>query len=476
LSNSGIDLEIQFEPDPDQGRSSDPDLSHSWARFAIHTGGYNLCQHVVGDALQSYVHWYTLPLIEWFLRNWDRLFNESRIPDGLKQATSARQSWLDSDPLELTGSRAEKVESWWHAHALRSAASGGIFPDVFLRRYREGLEVSWGHAAIPGFPSELRFLTPKGKTLTPIAEAASTLHSTLGDALATLERNHPSPRIERLLHQHEKLQNESRPASSWLAALDSFPVQLDSSNNLFAGLVVSPTPAPLALFGSLAPNVQAADVDSVLRLLADVSAPEGTSPPPVAYRAQARDAWQQGYELAEAAREHLELSPEEKPDLEAIFNSLHISRSQLKLTDEHIRAIAIFGSGFRPHVAINESCRTNHTTPGKRFTLAHELCHLLFDQENGRPLVIASGPWAPFELEQRANAFAAMFLMPIEVCRKLVSKYAPSKDWDVEVIIKIARELETGKISTLHHLANNGLIPEEDREMLQAEFDFKSDA
>jgi hypothetical protein len=46
---------------------------------------------------------------------------------------------------------------------------------------------------------------------------------------------------------------------------------------------------------------------------------------------------------------------------------------------------------------------------------AADECHLLVDRERAVSLAIASGPWAPHDLEQRANAFAAAFLMPSEL-------------------------------------------------------------
>ena len=43
----------------------------------------------------------------------------------------------------------------------------------------------------------------------------------------------------------------------------------------------------------------------------------------------------------------------------------------------------------------------------QRFTLAHELCHMLHDRSYGARLAIASGPWAPWGIEKRANALLA---------------------------------------------------------------------
>lgn len=67
-----------------------------------------------------------------------------------------------------------------------------------------------------------------------------------------------------------------------------------------------------------------------------------------------------------------------------------------------------------PLVLLNENCARHADAEGKpmrsgiRFTLAHELCHLLIDRDSGSQLALVSGPWAPKAVEQRANAFAAV--------------------------------------------------------------------
>ena len=70
---------------------------------------------------------------------------------------------------------------------------------------------------------------------------------------------------------------------------------------------------------------------------------------------------------------------------------------------------------------VNECYAPNADEVGRRFTLAHEFCHLLFDQDQGQALAVASGPWAPRAIEQRANAFAAMFLMPAFLLKQMLS-------------------------------------------------------
>jgi Zn-dependent peptidase ImmA (M78 family) len=51
---------------------------------------------------------------------------------------------------------------------------------------------------------------------------------------------------------------------------------------------------------------------------------------------------------------------------------------------------------------------------GYRSTLAHEICHLLVDRGRALPATEVLGGQSPKLAEQRANAFAAEFLLPRE--------------------------------------------------------------
>ena len=108
------------------------------------------------------------------------------------------------------------------------------------------------------------------------------------------------------------------------------------------------------------------------------------------------------------------------------------------------------------------------TRGGRHFTLAHELCHLLFDRSVGQRLAVASGPWAPPSLEQRANAFAAMLLMPTEAVRAVVAGMNEAIATE-QGISSIARRLETGFSATLWHLRNLGFVDDSSVQRIEAE-------
>jgi Zn-dependent peptidase ImmA (M78 family) len=105
------------------------------------------------------------------------------------------------------------------------------------------------------------------------------------------------------------------------------------------------------------------------------------------------------------------------------------------------------------------------TTGRLRFTLAHELCHLLFDREMGQRLAIVSGPWAPRNIERRANAFAAMFLMPPSLVSRAIAD-APDPINTLAGIEAVAERLHVGVIATIHHLYNLTLMDDSERDAL----------
>ena len=71
---------MAFAPDPDGGRYIDPETGLSWGSFQIWVEGRNLCSHLEeGERIDS-AHWYLLPLLEWFIRHWNPLLHEERLP------------------------------------------------------------------------------------------------------------------------------------------------------------------------------------------------------------------------------------------------------------------------------------------------------------------------------------------------------------------------------------------------------------
>lgn len=119
-----------------------------------------------------------------------------------------------------------------------------------------------------------------------------------------------------------------------------------------------------------------------------------------------------------------------------------------------------------PTIIQNEASSYSESEYAQRFSLAHELCHLMYDQSRGQKLAIASGPWAPKRIEQRANAFAAMFLMPPELVQRAVAD-VPDPISDLNGVSAVASKLRVSKRAAIDHLYNMTLMSESIRDELR---------
>lgn len=183
-------LRMTFEPDPDGGRYIDPEVGLSWGSFQLWAGGKNLCAHLEGDVRVDSVHWYLLPLLEWFTRCWNPLLHEELLPVENAGDTAWESLCATRFPppaVEVDEQRASEWEGtwqeWWTRHALHAASEGGLFPDVVFRRYRDLVEVSWGPTRTVGMPPYYEFTesAPGVSRLSP-SVVAEPLHEVLSSA------------------------------------------------------------------------------------------------------------------------------------------------------------------------------------------------------------------------------------------------------------------------------------------------------
>ena len=502
-------LKVAFASDPDEGRGIDPEVGASWGSFQIWVRGRNLCAHrEEGEHLDS-VHWYLLPLLEWFARNWDPLLHEERLP----VRNAAGTAWESLHATRFPSAAVEDDErkasewasawqAWWSRHALRAASEGGLFPDIVFRRLRDRIELSWRSVQTAGMPGHYRFTeSERGSADLSPREVAGPLHDVLTDAARYLSSLMPdSERIRVLTESLEALgaDGEAQVGTrerrlAWLAGLGAV------EHDMWAGwrravkglstpdekprravletvetpLVVTGSCHAALMFGSLAPDVTEQDVRTLARAMIGHYAPEG-EPDEIRELCRAEpieesaaQPWAQGYELAEEVHQHFNGNFERGDfvNMDGILAAFGIRPEKLELSDPGVRGVAIAGPQHRPGILVNARHDSNGEEAGCRFTLAHELCHLLFDRKKGRRLAVASGPWAPCAIEQRANAFAAMLLMPVSIVRRAVEAFEPVATKEgVEGVVK---RLHVGRRAVLFHLMNLGFIDETDRQRLE---------
>lgn len=494
-----------FSNDPDDGRGIDPEVGVSWGSFQIWVAGRNLCVHPELDGLIDSVNWYLLPLMEWFVNNWDPLLHEERPPVQNKHDTaweSLHATRFPPPAIEHDDDKASAWESEWQRwrtrHALGSASEGGLFPDVVLRRFRDSVEISWGPVHSTGMPDHFSFLeTEQGASRVAPELVAVPLHSVLsnaGDYLASLAPD--SRRIKTLVSTLRDLNSceESDRRVMWLAGLgtDRETVRIgwdrakgilaelgDASHSLLSisapsPLVVSGSCQAALMFGSLSPDVRRGDILPLARTMVDLSSSDGEpgalSEIRRSVQVSASDPpWSQGYDLAADLHEYLATDfGESSVDIARIIRVLGIEVIEMTLSDAKVRGVSVAGPRHHPGIIINETHGRNKHLHGYRFTLAHELCHVLFDHQDGRRLAIASGPWAPPHIEMRANAFAAMLLMPPPIIRRAISQqnYPIGTSDGVQAV---ANRMRTGFLSVLSHLRNTGFISDTDYELIENE-------
>jgi Zn-dependent peptidase ImmA (M78 family) len=176
---------------------------------------------------------------------------------------------------------------------------------------------------------------------------------------------------------------------------------------------------------------------------------------------------EQGSWLGERACELLVQDSDGWIDVHSVLNQLNVGVTKIDLSDDQVRAVSVFGPTQRPHVFSNLRTRWGQSIEVERFTLGHELGHLLFDREHGDELAVATGPWAPVAIEQRANAFAAAFLMPTWLLRDAVTSTGLPVD-DLETIVKASTKLRVSASSLIDRLYNLGELTFDDRIRLRS--------
>jgi IrrE N-terminal-like domain len=417
-------------------------LSASWGELRVTVNERTITMHDGVGQAQSGVRWYLLPFLEWLIRDWQPLF-------GLALTTSA--------PDEPT------VHDW------RQSGHGTPLPPLALSRWVHRVTAEWSPAA---------YSAPK-----MVFSATGTAHIdpvSMSDALREwalriardLAKLTGSPRARSLIEQLTSLPPVEKDIGQRVAKspLPRAAIQVlngrgvEQSHPLLltqnAGLQdVAPGPLRL-LFGSSAPTIDEHDVN----VLTDASFAASATSQRRGLLASIRRArpivsnrppWRQGQELALDALIALDCMPSgaEAVDIRGALARLEVEVRSIQLNDEGVRGFVVGAPGRQPIVYLNRRNRRNRKEMSRRFALAHELCHILYDAGFSTALGIADGPWAPEGLEQRANAFAAMFLMPPELIKHIRQTLADDLDrrGEANAVAAVAR---TSPMAAMEHLSN----------------------
>lgn len=466
-------------------------LGYGWSLGSIKivVRGFCVTEHDESGVTSDSVSWYLYPLLRWIADNWNSLFYEEAfqwpersIAPAALACGDALDRFLPIDDNQQEDWIYERVRDWWERHALRAGASGGLLPDLFFRRVGDEMEVSWSGRQVDFAPEGYRFLLAAGVATLPIEDIAGPLWAALqwlADKHSASTENDLSEivdfkaQLRRLLNtpqdEIEDAHLGSRLAQKVRVAFD----QLDRPDMLHS-YVIDSAPvaialsAPVAMFGGVNPSLTMRDVRALSKILISQN-----------YTVQQHNLnalvdntvglplskpHNEGYNLAEQLIDNIDIPYQGlSVDIRQLIISLGIKIIDRKLETNRIRGVALAGDEFAPTIVLNSNSPFYTSEPGRRFTLAHELFHILYDRSRARRVSHISGPWAAPGVEKRANAFAAMLLMP----RASLSLFTGRKEWDHPLLRKAAAELAVSETALSEHLYNIGYIDEVQRDVLR---------
>lgn len=468
-------IEARLVPDPDpQGAAAEE--VWSFGEFRIFIRNRCLTRHTAPEGIRDEIRWYLAPLFRWLGRVWLPLFHEQRPPsligshDNLVLRFERGERVLIDDEGPGASDRRAEMQNWRKRHALWSAAAGGVLPNVWLRRQSDLCEISFDPGVTVGAPRSFEFQFGRGSVLLDVDLVARAFRDFLrwGNAAGSgAGAEVPLPNQDGA---------SSSEAQRWLVG-DHLAAVLTREGvrpSPLQGGVISPSSPEVAMFGMVRPDL---GIDDARNLLAGIDGARSDAAEPPAVEAltssmsplTADTAWEQGYGLALRTLETLNVPQASAGfvDIAGVLSRLGISVGNLQVRDVSLRGAAIAGRGFRPTILVNDGARWNHGEAGRRFTLAHEFGHILADRGAGGGIAHSSTPWAPEAVERRANAFAAMFLMPygaIDAATAAVGRVV-----DGPGLTRVARRLGCGRTAVLEHFKNLDRIDSNDYFRIKAE-------
>lgn len=162
---------------------------------------------------------------------------------------------------------------------------------------------------------------------------------------------------------------------------------------------------------------------TTLRTIIGAQVSDSVTQPEFPTSAIPSEPWRQGAEIAKVLRKEHALGTSEIASMrDLVINGFpEISVLYARLGREGPAGIT-FADELRGLCIVINLDGKNTNPCVRRFSLAHELCHILYDWNRTEPLAVISGYLAPLglEREQRANSFAVRFLCPestLEHCK-----------------------------------------------------------
>ncbi len=382
--------------------------------------------------------------VVWLAEHWSEIAHGvDHRPHVLEHRGVAASRIYDNVKLDPSATSQQDVAEWWSRHAMRAA--DGDLPNIFFERQADELVISWDAT-----PSDNRFYRIySGEQAVPAAVAVPVLRRLVNSRLSAMQLT--DDKRSRLL---DRVSSDSATGYATLFSLNStitaeWLTKQGFSEGQAQQVALSGTcrhPVVGLLRSSYGTSITAVDYEVALGMLqpSEDDSYDGLRSLAKGMNSHVdiREPWESGYRLASLIRKKLSQSIQDKIDMEHLVSNMGIDVRNAEFSDSMIRGVCIGAPAYKPLIIINDSCSDATGVSGRRITLAHELCHLLFDRSRLRNL--ARFDWDSAEndrlLEMRANAFAVELLAPMEL---LIDPAGKVLDDDELAPIAIKREVST---------------------------------
>jgi Zn-dependent peptidase ImmA (M78 family)/transcriptional regulator with XRE-family HTH domain len=185
----------------------------------------------------------------------------------------------------------------------------------------------------------------------------------------------------------------------------------------------------------------------------------------------------QGEALAKRVRQELDLGLSPIRSMTSLLVDLGVRLVWTDRLDESMQGISLNDPKAGPSIVANVRGRQKLWWT-LRSTLAHELCHVLFDRVPAVPLGIASRRAQREPVEQRANAFGIYFLAPREgVARFMMDRGSRPYELDQHDVRALMMHFGLGKDAATFHLMHLDWVTAEQRvELMQRRYPTEPEA
>lgn len=372
------------------------------------------------------VRWFLLPFVEWVIENADTMF---AVDEGAGSAWRRLGEPATGVPLPRL-----EFSPWVHHIEIRPRSRHFVFPPM-------------------------EFSPEETPMLVDAVSAGAALRDWCVAVADSVHQRAPTARTAKVRERAQTMELvpstiEERVAKAPLqAAVGAVQAQVgERFRECLKDVRHRPSPLRLA-FGSSSPRIAEGDALEIFEAIDELGRSELERDerldgrwPTAALR---KPPWAQGQRLAHEAIRKFELDDSVVTDLDGLYDGLGVPLRFVRLEAPDVRGLVAGYPQAAPAVFLNETCSKNLNPGAKRFWLAHELCHVLFDQNVSRSMGLVEGDWAPADTERRANAFAAMFLMPAPLVRRKIDELGTSL-----TLSTLADSLETSFTATQEHVQN----------------------